>query len=83
MTEVEFKQESPEAKAIVGDENYEVFLATCNNKDDRLLFVKYGELIMGINIKGNFVIQTDINFSVYKNLKKISLLEVKAILEAN
>jgi len=64
-----------------GGEYNEVFLATCNTKDDRLLFVQDGKLIMGINIKGDFVVQANNDLSLYKNLKKLSRLELKAILE--
>jgi len=79
---IEFKNKEDEKKEpILGEENDEVYLATCDLPDDRLLFVKRGKLIMGINLTSNFVIQDHHDVRLYTDLKKVSKLKLKAILE--
>lgn len=79
--EIEYEDNQRKGKQVLGKEWNEVFLATCNKRDDRLLFVQDGKLVMGINIIGEFIIQNNSDLSLYKNLKKLSKLEVKVILE--
>ena len=79
---IEYEDNQNRGNSQAGKEYNEIFLATCDSEDDRLLFVQNSELVMSINLKGDFVIQAHHDFTVYRNLKRISKLELKAILEA-
>lgn len=82
--EIEFVSDEEEScRPELGKDWNEIWLATCNRKDDRLLFIQDGKLVMAFNVTGDFIIQDNRNLDLYKNLKKVSKLEVKAILEAN
>ena len=82
--EIEFVSDEEEScRPELGKDRNEIWLATCNKKDDRLLFILCGKLVMAFNTTGNFIIQNNHNLDLYRNLKKVSKLEIKAILEAN
>ena len=80
--ELEFTQgeEEEENKPIIfyGDE---VYLARSCKDDDRLLFVRDGKLIMAMNTN-TWRLQVGGSLDLYGNLKRVSRLELKAILEA-
>jgi hypothetical protein len=71
------KKEETKSIAFDGDE---VYLARSNKDDDRLLFIRNGKLIFAMNTT-NWQMQVNNNLGLYGNLKKVSKLEIKAILE--
>lgn len=79
--EIEYKEKESKSKSVVfGQRTFEAFIATCDHKDDRLIFVKDGKMIAGINLKNNFVIQDHHDLYIYTDYKRISKLEVAVVL---
>ena len=80
--ELEFTEdkEEKEEKPIVfyGDE---VYLARSCRDNDRLLFVRDGKLVMAMNTN-TWRLQVGGSLDLYGNLKRVSKLELRAILEA-
>lgn len=65
-----------------GKKYNEVFIATCNEADDRLVFIQEGKMVMALNLIDKFVIQSHHDLSLYSNYKRVSKLELAVILEA-